>query len=598
MQEQILFKFLHKALILCIIEILKKKGIEKKMINLKEEIAKKISEIIEMNAKDLEEYIEIPKDSEMGDYAFPCFRLAKELKKAPPLIANEIKEKIQLDENIEKIETVGGYLNFYINPLVLIKNVLAEIDEKKQDYGKVDIGKGRNVIIDYSSPNIAKPFHIGHLRSTVIGGALYKIYNFLGYNSVGINFLGDWGIQFGKVMAGYSMWKDEYDFSESEINAILKIYVRYNKEEKENPELTDKARAYFKKLEDGDEEARKTWEWLRKISLENYEKTYKLLNSKFDSYNGEAYYNDKMESVVNELEEKGLLKISEGAKVVDLEAYDMPPCIIITSAGTTIYATRDLAALKDRIQTYDFAKALYVVGNEQQLHFKQVFKVLSLMGYEEYAKNCIHIPFGLVVDKNGERIGSRKGNSVLLEDILKESIQKVKTIIEDKNPNIEDKEEVARKVGVGAIIFNDLSNSRIKDEIFDWDMLLNFNGETGPYMQYIYVRTKSVLKKAGYVPEFKNLILEKLLDKPSINTIKLLYQFSNTVILAGEKNEPSILARYLIDLAQSYSNFYNECKIIIEDKELQDARLYLTYAVGNVLKTGAELLGMEMPNEM
>ena len=598
MQEQILFKFLHKALILCIIEILKKKGIEKKMINLKEEIAKKISEIIEMNAKDLEEYIEIPKDSEMGDYAFPCFRLAKELKKAPPLIANEIKEKIQLDENIEKIETVGGYLNFYINPLVLIKNVLAEIDEKKQDYGKGDIGKGRNVLIDYSSPNIANPFHIGHLRSTVIGGALYKIYNFLGYNSVGINFLGDWGIQFGKVMAGYSMWKDEYDFSESEINAILKIYVRYNKEEKENPELTDKARAYFKKLEDGDEEARKTWEWLRKISLENYEKTYKLLNSKFDSYNGEAYYNDKMESVVNELEEKGLLKISEGAKVVDLEAYDMPPCIIITSAGTTIYATRDLAALKDRIQTYDFAKALYVVGNEQQLHFKQVFKVLSLMGYEEYAKNCIHIPFGLVVDKNGERIGSRKGNSVLLEDILKESIQKVKTIIEDKNPNIEDKEEVARKVGVGAIIFNDLSNSRIKDEIFDWDMLLNFNGETGPYMQYIYVRTKSVLKKAGYVPEFKNLILEKLLDKPSINTIKLLYQFSNTVILAGEKNEPSILARYLIDLAQSYSNFYNEHKIICEDKKTQDARLYLTSACGSVIKKGAELLGMEMPDEM
>ncbi len=568
------------------------------MINLKEEIAKKISEAIKMNAKELEEYVEIPKDSEMGDYAFPCFKLAKELRKAPPVIANEIKEKIQLDENIEKVETVGGYLNFYINPLVLIKNVLAEIDEKKQNFGKVDIGKGRNVIIDYSSPNIAKPFHIGHLRSTVIGGALYKIYNFLGYNSVGINFLGDWGIQFGKVMAGYSMWKDEYDFSESEINAILKIYVRYNKEEKENPELTDKARAYFKKLEDGDEEARKTWEWLRKISLENYEKTYKLLNSKFDSYNGEAYYNDKMETIVKELEEKGLLKNSEGAKVVDLEDYDMPPCIIITSAGTTIYATRDLAALKDRIQTYDFVKALYVVGNEQQLHFKQVFKVLSLMGYEEYAKNCIHIPFGLVVDKTGERIGSRKGNSVLLEDILKESIQKVRTIIEEKNPNIEDKEEVARKVGVGAIIFNDLSNSRIKDEIFDWDMLLNFNGETGPYMQYIYVRTKSVLKKAGYLPEFKDVVLEKLLDKPSINTIKLLYQFSNTVILAGEKNEPSILARYLIDLAQSYSNFYNECKIIIEDKELQDARLYLTYAVGSVLKTGAELLGMEMPNEM
>ena len=568
------------------------------MINFKEEIAKKVATVTGLEYNELACYIEIPKDPEMGDFAFPCFRLAKELKKAPPVIANEIKDRIEIGEMIDKVEVAGGYLNFYINPLALVKDVLSEINDKKEEFGKRNVGQGKNVVIDYSSPNIAKPFHIGHLRTTVIGGALYKIYNFLGYNSVGINFLGDWGIQFGKVMAGYDMWKDEYDFSESEIDAILKIYVRYNKEEKENPELTDLARSYFKKLEDGDEEARRIWEWLRSISLENYEKTYKLLNSKFDSYNGEAYYNDKMDEVIEELKQKGLLKDSEGAKVVDLEEFGMPPCIIITSAGTTIYATRDLAALKDRIRTYDFEKALYVVDSGQQLHFKQVFKVLELMGYEDYAKKCEHISFGLVVDKDGEKIGSRKGNSVSLENILQESIQKVRTIMDEKNPNIANKEDVARKVGVGAIIFNDLSNSRTKDEIFDWDMILNFNGETGPYMQYIYVRTNSVLKKAGYLPEFSSIKFEKLLDKSSVNTIKLLYNFGDTVLLAAEKNEPSILARYLIDLAQSYSNFYNECKIITDDKEVQDARLYLTYAVGNALKIGAELLGMEMPDEM
>ncbi len=568
------------------------------MIDFKEKIAEKIANNIQMNVENLKSYIEIPKDSTMGDYAFPCFRLAKELKKTPNIIANELKDKLKPDEIVEKIEVVGGYLNFYIVKSLLAKTVLNEFAKTGNDYGKQDIGKGQNVVIDYSSPNIAKPFHIGHLRSTVIGGSLYKIYKFLGYNSVGINYLGDWGIQFGKVMAGYSMWKDEYDFSKSEIDAILKIYVRYSKEEKENPELTDLAKKWFKKLEDGDEEARKTWEWLRRISLENYEKTYKLLNSQFDSYHGEAYYNDKMDKVVEELEQKHLLVESEGAKVVMLDEYDMPPCIIITSSGTTIYATRDLAALKDRIESYHFAKALYVVGNEQQLHFKQIFKVLELMGYEEYAKNCEHIPFGLVVDKNGEKIGSRKGNSVSLEEILQESIEKVKKIIDEKNPQLQDKEEIARKVGVGAIIFNDLANSRIKDEIFDWDMLLNFNGETGPYIQYIYVRTNGVIKKAGYIPEIKDVELEELLDNEAINTVKLLYTFGEIVKLAAEKNEPSILARYLIDLAQSYSNFYNEHKIICDDKKTQDARLYLTYACGSVLKKGAELLGMEMPDEM
>lgn len=569
------------------------------MIDFKENIAQKISEVTNIDKEELKTYIEIPPNSDLGDYAFPCFKLAKSLRKAPPVIASEIKEAIKLDDgSIEKIEIVGGYLNIYINKASLAETVLKEVAQKQEKYGSSNIGMGKNVVIDYSAPNIAKPFHIGHLRSTVIGGALYKIYNFLGYNSVGINYLGDWGLQFGKVMAGYDMWKDEYDFSQSEIQAILKIYVRFCQEEKEKPELTELAREYFKRLEDGEEKEVETWKWIRRISLENYQKTYNLLNSKFDSYNGESYYNDKMDAVVDELREKGLLKESEGAQVVDLSEYDMPPCIIITSAGTTIYATRDLASLKDRINKYDFDKAIYVVGNEQRLHFKQVFKVLELMGYPEYARKCEHVPFGLVVDKDGEKIGSRKGNSVFLEDILKEAIQKVEKIIDEKNPGLEDKEEVARKVGVGAIIFNDLSNSRIKDEIFDWDMLLNFQGETGPYIQYIYVRTRSLLEKAGYVPDLENINFSKLQEKEAVETLKLLYRFNEFVTLAADKNEPSIISRYLIDVAQNFSTFYNEHKIITEDKTVQDVRLALTYAVGTVLKSGVTLLGMEMPNKM
>ena len=569
------------------------------MIDFKENIAQKISEVTNIDKEELKTYIEIPPNSDLGDYAFPCFKLAKSLRKAPPVIASEIKEAIKLDDgSIEKIEIVGGYLNIYINKASLAETVLKEVAQKQEKYGSSNIGMGKNVVIDYSAPNIAKPFHIGHLRSTVIGGALYKIYNFLGYNSVGINYLGDWGLQFGKVMAGYDMWKDEYDFSQSEIQAILKIYVRFCQEEKEKPELTELAREYFKRLEDGEEKEVETWKWIRRISLENYQKTYNLLNSKFDSYNGESYYNDKMDAVVDELREKGLLKESEGAQVVDLSEYDMPPCIIITSAGTTIYATRDLASLKDRINKYDFDKAIYVVGNEQRLHFKQVFKVLELMGYPEYARKCEHVPFGLVVDKDGEKIGSRKGNSVFLEDILKEAIQKVEKIIDEKNPGLEDKGEVARKVGVGAIIFNDLSNSRIKDEIFDWDMLLNFQGETGPYIQYIYVRTRSLLEKAGYVPDLENINFSKLQEKEAVETLKLLYRFNEFVTLAADKNEPSIISRYLIDVAQNFSTFYNEHKIITEDKTVQDARLALTYAVGTVLKSGVTLLGMKMPNKM
>lgn len=569
------------------------------MINFKQEIARQISEVTNINWEELENYLEIPPETKMGDYAFPCFKLAKTLKKAPPAIAMQIKEEIKTENTaIEKIEVVGGYLNIFINKKLLVENVLKEIDEQKDKYGYSKIGEGKTAVIEYSSPNVAKPFHIGHLRTTVIGGSLYKIYNALGYNTVGINYLGDWGLQFGKVMAGLELWKNEYDLENDSINSLLKIYVRFSEEEKQNAELTDMARTWFKKLEDGDQYTTKTWEWIRKISIENYNKTYKLLNSKFDSYNGEAYYNDKMDDVVKELEEKGLLKESQGAKIVDLEEYNMPPCIIITSAGTTIYATRDITAFIDRVNTYKFDKMVYVVGAEQKLHFEQFFKVLEKMGYGEYVKRAVHVPFGLVVDKNGEKIGSRKGNSVFLEDILNEAINKSKKIIEEKNPNLEDKDDVARKVGVGAIIFNDLYNSRIKDEIFDWDTILNFQGETGPYMQYIYVRTKSLMEKANYVPDINKVNFELLQEDEVIDMAKLLYDFSNTIILAGEKNEPSIIARYLINLAQKFSTFYNNNKIIGEYKELQEARLYLTYACGTVLKIGAGLLGMEMPNKM
>ena len=570
------------------------------MINYKNEISKLISDSININIDNIIGFIEIPNDSNLGDYAFPCFRLAKELKMPPQKIAEQILENMKYDkELIDNVEIVGGYLNFFINKETFVKESIKEFYKKRENYGSSDIGKGKNIVIDYSSPNIAKPFHIGHLRSTVIGGSLYKIYKFLGYNSIGFNFLGDWGVQFGKVMAGISLWKDEYKFIPGEeINTILDIYVRFSKEEKENPEMTKLAKSWLKKLEEHDEETYKTWEWIRKISLENFQKTYKLLNSNFDVYHGEAYYNDKMQDVIDELKSKNLLEESEGAQVVNLDAYNMPPCIIITSAGTSIYATRDLASLEDRAKTYDFEKALYVVGNEQQLHFKQIFKVFELMGYEKYAKRCEHIPFGLVVDKNGKKIGSRTGNSVVLEDIINEAIDKVKNIILEKNPEIENIDETARKIGVGAIIFNDLNNSRIKDEIFDWDMMLNFNGETGPYIQYMYVRTKSILDKAEYIPNIEDMNMNKLLDKESINIIKDIYSFNDVVVEAANKNEPSIISRYVLDIAKNYSIFYNNNRILSDDEETTSARLYLTYMVNIVIKNATSLLGMEMPDKM
>ena len=569
------------------------------MVQFKTKIAEEISNAININKEELEGYIEMPKDSKNGDYAFPCFRLAKELKKAPPMIANEIKEKIKIDEElIEKVEVAGGYLNFYIKKEKLANEVLKEMEEAKE-YGKMDIGNGKNVVIDYSAPNIAKPFHIGHLRSTVIGAALYKIYKYLGYNVIGINHLGDYGTQFGKLIEGYKLWGNEYNIDENPIEELTKIYIRINNLCKEDEKVLEACRDNFKKLEDKDPYCVELWEKFRKVSLKEFQKVYDLLGSKFDSWNGEAFYSDKMPEVIEKLEKTGKLVESQGAKVVDLEDKGInTPCIIIKSNGSTTYATRDLAAILYRARTYDFDKALYVVSYEQTLHFKQVFEVAKLLGIDEkYTNGLEHVSFGMVQLPEG-RMSTRAGNMIKLEDLLQESIDRAKKIIEEKNPDLEEKEETAKKVGVGAVIFNDLANSRIKDEIFDWNTALNFQGETGPYIQYTYVRTKSVLEKAGKLPSFKEIKVENLLDEYSQEVLKLIYNFDDILIQVTKKEEPSILSRYLIDLAKAFSSFYNENKIIVDDKDVQNARVFLTYSVGQVLKIGASLLGMEMPNKM
>lgn len=568
------------------------------MLNFKEKIAEAISKAVNINKEELEEYIEVPKDTSMGDYAFPCFRLAKELRKAPPAIANDIKENLEIDDKyINKVEIVGGYLNFFVNNSILVEEVLQEFEVKQENYGASNIGEGKNITIDYSSPNIAKPFHIGHLRSTVIGGALYNIYKYLGYNVIGINHLGDYGTQFGKLIEGYKRWGKEYNIEANPIDELTKIYVRINNLCKEDESVLEECRNNFKKLEDGDEYCTEIWSRFRSLSLKEFQRVYDLLGSKFDSWNGEAFYSDKMGEVVQKLEETGKLVESEGARIIDL-GENIAPCIIGKTNGSTTYATRDLAAILYRARTYNFDKALYVTSYEQVLHFKQVFEVAKLLDLDEkYINGLEHVPFGMVRLKEG-KMSTREGNIIKLEDLLNEAITRALKVIEEKNPDLEEKEEVAKKVGIGAVIFNDLSNSRIKDEIFDWDTMLNFQGETGPYIQYIYVRTKSVIEKAGYLPKYEDINIDILTDNSSINVIKTISNFEEVLKQVVQKNEPSILSRYLIDLSQSFSSFYNANKIIGEDKEKQDARLYLTYVVGTMLKTGAGLLGIEMPNRM
>ena len=568
------------------------------MINFKNIIAEEISKITNIEINEISKFIEVPKESENGDYAFPCFKLAKTLKKSPNLIADDLKLNINIPENIiEKIEVVGGYLNFFINKETLATEILSEVT-KTENYGKSNIGEGKNIVIDYSSPNIAKTFHIGHLRTTVIGASLYNIYKYLGYNVTGINHIGDYGTQFGKLIEGYKRWGSEYNLDENPIEKLTEIYVRISNLCKEDESVLEDCRNNFKKLEDGDKECVELWTKFKDLSLKEFQKVYDILGIKFDSWNGEAFYTDKMQEVIDLLQKSGKLIESQGARIIDLEEYGMAPCLIQKSNGSSTYATRDLAAILYRARTYDYDKALYVTSYEQTLHFKQVFQVAKLLGLDKkYTDGLEHISYGMVLLETG-KMSTRDGNVVKLEDLLNEAIERAKEIINEKNPKLKNKDEIAKKVGVGAVVFNDLSNSRVKDEIFNWDRILSFQGETGPYLQYTYVRTKSIIEKAGGLPSFENIDKKYLLEDSANKILKILYNFEKTLIQVTEKNEPCILSRYLIDLAKAYSNFYNENQIITEDKKIQNTRIFLTYATGNVLKIGAKLLGMEMPDRM
>ena len=568
------------------------------MIDFKEQISKAIEKVINVDYTELETFIEEPKDQENGDYAFPCFKLAKELRKAPQIIAQEISQNIEIDNKyVEKIDVVGGYLNFYINKDTLAKEVVKEIAEK-EEYGKSEIGNGKTILVEYSSPNIAKPFHIGHLRTTLIGNSLYKIYKYLGYNAVGINHLGDYGTQFGKMIEAYKLWGNEYNLEEDPINKMMDMYVRINALCKEDEKVLENCRENFKLLEEGDEYCTKLWEKFKDLSMIEFNKIYDILNVKFDSIKGEAFYANKTDNVLKILEEKGKITESEGAKIVNLEDVGIEtPAIIQKANGSSIYATRDLAAIIYRAQTYDFDKCLYVVAYEQNLHFKQIFEVAKYLVDEKYYKGLIHVSYGMVQLPTG-KMSTRLGNVVKIEDLLNETIEKAKEIIVSKNPELEDKDEVAKKVGLAAIIFNTLSTVTNKDQIFDWNTALNFQGETGPYIQYTYVRTQSVLEKVGDIPQYNEFDTKALTDSYSQNVLKLIYKFEDILKQTADKNEPSILSRYLIDLSKAYSSFYNENKIIVEDENVKKARVFITYATGKVLKLGSTLLGIEMPNKM
>ncbi len=569
------------------------------MINFKNIIAQTISNVVDVDENEVYNFIEVPTDSALGDYAFPCFKLAKLLKKSPQIIAKEITEKLIIDNvYIDKVQIVGAYINFYINKNTLATTVLEEINQKGTLYGSSDIGKEKNIIIDYSHPNIAKPFHIGHLRSTVIGQALYNIYEFLGYNVKGLNYLGDYGTQFGKIIEGYKLWGKEYNIDENPIEELTKIYVRINELCKQDEKVLEACRNNFKLLEQGDKYCIKLWEKFRKLSLEEFKKIYDLLGGRFDSWDGEASIAPKVPEVLDILEKSGKLLTSEGAKIIDLEEQNMAPCIIEKTNGSSTYASRDLAAILYRARTYDYDKALYITSYEQILHFKQVFEVAKLLGLDEkYTNGLTHVPFGMVLLKSG-KMSTREGTFVKLEELLKESINRAKKIIKEKNAKLENEDEVAKKVGIGAIIFNDLYNSRIKDEIFDWDTILNFNGETGPYIQYTYVRINSVLNSNNSKLTINDIDITKLTDKESTEILKILYLYEETLKMVVDKNEPSILARYLISLAKSYSVFYNNDRILVDDERLKNTRLYLTYATGVVLKSGMKLLGIQMPDKM
>ncbi|MEY2196349.1 arginine--tRNA ligase [Neobacillus sp. BF23-41] len=564
-------------------------------MNFKQELAAILHELLdqEISQTNLELMIEKPKNQELGDLAFPCFTLAKLKRKSPNLIAEELSKKIN-SPIFEKVEVVGAYLNFFLNKKTASEKVVNEIISQKGKYGALTFGNGGAVTIDMSSPNIAKPFSMGHLRSTVIGNSLALIVEKCGYKPIKINHLGDWGTQFGKLITAYQLWGDAEKVKQNPIKELLTLYIKFHKEAGTNPSLEDQGRSWFKRLEDGDEQALKLWKWFRDESLKEFSRIYQLMNVEFDSYAGEAFYNDKMERVVKLLEEKQLLVESEQAQVVELTEEQLPPCLIKKSDGATLYATRDLAAALYRQEEYQFVQSLYVVGHEQSLHFKQLMAVLAKMGYD-WSKQMHHIPFGLML-KDGKKMSTRKGKVVLLEEVLNESIAMARHNIEVKNPNLTNKEDVAKQVGVGAVIFHDLKNNRMNDIEFSLEEMLRFEGETGPYVQYTYARACSILRKANVHAEIGALTYENTWEK-EWKVTSLLMEFPPAIKRACINFDPSQVAKYIIDLAQAFNKYYAEVKIL-EDTPEQQARLALVYAVTEVLKEGLRLLGLEAPVEM
>ena len=535
----------------------------------------------------------LPPNTETGDFALPCFKLAKTMRKAPALIAEELKSAYPADDKlVSEVSAVNGYLNFKIDRAFWARETLGEILEKRERYGASDEGKGKTVCIDYSSVNIAKPFHIGHLSTTVLGSALYKLHKFLGYTPVGINHLGDYGTQFGKLISAYKRWGKKEDIEEGGLRALNALYVRFHEEAEKDGSLNDEARAYFKKIEDKDEECVALFEWFKELTLKDVGKIYELLDVHFDSWAGESFYNDKMQPVIDELSEKGLLVESEGAKIVDLEAYGMPPCIILRSDGASLYATRDIAAAIYRKKTYDFYKCLYVVAYQQNLHFKQFFKVLELMG-KEWAKDLVHVAYGMVSLEEGS-MSTRKGRVVYLKDVIDKCVEKALSVITEKNPSLENKEEIAKTVGVGAVIFGALYNSKIKDITFSYDKVLNFEGETSCYVQYTCARANSVLAKGGGA---KSFTAENVLPQ-EFEVVKQLSEFPSVLKDALDKYEPSCIARYAVDLAQKYNKFYFDCKILNAEEREKNFRLALTEATLVTLKNALSLLGIGVPEKM
>ena len=561
----------------------------------KEELVNKLSQLVELGPEEIEELLEVPPEPDMGDLAFPCFKLAKIKKKSPADIALDLERDINAlkSEYFEAVKAVGPYLNVFFSKEKLAEVTVKKVIDEGEKYGSSDEGEGKTVVIDFSSPNIAKPFGVGHLRSTVIGNALYNIYEKLGYEVIGINHLGDWGTQFGKLISAYLKWGDEEKLNEDPIDYLYSLYTRYHQEEENSPELEEEGREWFRRLENNDEKAVSLWEKFKDLSIEEFKRIYERLGVSFDIYRGEAYYNKFLDETITEIERSEVSRYSEGALVVDL-GEDIPPCLLKKRDGATLYATRDICAAIKRYEEYKFDKCLYVVGDDQKLHFRQVFETLEKLGYE-FASLCEHIPFGLIRFKDG-KMSTRAGNIIFLEDVLDKASALALEIIKEKNPNLENKEEISEMVGVGAVIFGDLSNDRVKEVTFDWEKILDFNGETAPYLQYTHARICSVLRRAEKDRIINNLNI--LTGEYEQEVIKKLASYEENIRRAKELNKPHILARYLLDLARVYNRFYNKCPILNEKEDTMEARLALCEGVRQVLKDGLSIMGIKAPKAM